>query len=75
MRFFGPAREHFKTLYFQWEVIDIGRAMLYGAMPALMIAAYMVFVFTPTTIPGSVLGVNAALLFASRPMFCRSFRS
>lgn len=65
LRFFGPAREHFKTLYFQWEIINIARAMLYGAMPTLMIAAYMVFVFTPTTIPGSVFGVNASLLFTS----------
>ena len=65
LRFFGPAREHFKSLYFQWEVINVSRAMLYGAMPTLMIAAYMVFVFDPTTIPGSVFGVNVALLFTS----------
>lgn len=25
LRFFGPAREHFKTLYVQWEIINISR--------------------------------------------------
>ncbi|WP_144903566.1 hypothetical protein [Halobellus captivus] len=35
---FGPAREHVKTLYFQWELVNLSRAMLYSAVPALIVA-------------------------------------
>lgn len=34
---FGPAREHVKTLYFQWELVDLSRAMLYSGVPALLV--------------------------------------
>jgi len=30
LRFFGPAREHFKTLYVQWEIINISAACCTG---------------------------------------------
>lgn len=65
LRFFAPAREHFKTLYYQWEIVNISRAMLYGAMPTLMICAYMMLVFDPGLISGTVLGFNNAYLFIS----------
>lgn len=65
LRFFGPAREHFKTLYFQWEVVNISRAMLYSAMPALMLAGYMVFVVDPSGISGAIGGFSTAYLFVS----------
>ncbi|WP_345786349.1 hypothetical protein [Halobellus salinisoli] len=35
---FGPTREHIKTLYFQWELVNLSRAMLYSAVPALVVA-------------------------------------
>jgi len=35
---FGPSREHIKTLYFQWELVDLSRAMLYSAVPSLVVA-------------------------------------
>jgi hypothetical protein len=35
---FGPAREHFKTLYFQWELVDLSRGILAAAIPALVVA-------------------------------------
>ena len=35
---FGPAREHIKTLYFQWELVDLSRAILYAAVPAVVVA-------------------------------------
>lgn len=35
---FGPAREHIKTLYFQWELVDLSRAILYAAVPAIVVA-------------------------------------
>lgn len=65
LRFFAPAREHFKTLYYQWEIVNISRAMLYGAMPTLMICAYMMLVFDPGLISGAVAGVSRAYLFVS----------
>lgn len=38
LRFFGPAREHFKTLYFQWELTNLSRRIVYAAVPALLCA-------------------------------------
>jgi len=38
LELFGPAREHFKTLYFQWELSDLSRTMLNVAIPALTVA-------------------------------------
>lgn len=66
LRFFGPAREHFKTLYVQWEIINISRGVLYGAMPALAIAAYMMLSFDAARLFGTtVFGIDAAFLFTS----------
>ena len=42
LTFFGPTREHFKTLYFQWELINLSRALLYASIPALIVAGAMV---------------------------------
>ncbi|RBI58353.1 hypothetical protein DMJ13_27080 [halophilic archaeon] len=38
---FGPAREHIKTLYFQWALVDLSQYILYAAVPALVIAGGM----------------------------------
>lgn len=65
LRLFGPAREYFKAQYFQWEIINISRAMLYGAMPALAIAAYMLLLFKPTEISGRLFGVSTSFLFVA----------
>lgn len=65
LRFFGPAREHFKTLYIQWEIINISRGVLYGAMPALAIAGYMMLEFDASLIPGTVFGISTAYLVVS----------
>jgi hypothetical protein len=58
LEFFGPAREHVKTLYFQWELINLSRAILYAALPALLTAFGMLLYVDPTTITGSLLGVD-----------------
>jgi hypothetical protein len=60
---FGPAREHFKTLYFRWEIINVSRALVYLAIPALAVAGYMILVFEPHGIAGTTLGVSNAVLF------------
>lgn len=65
LRFFGPAREHFKTLYVQWEIINISRGVLYGAMPALAIAGYMMLEFDASLVPGTVFGISTAYLVVS----------
>ncbi|WP_137286820.1 hypothetical protein [Halorussus salinisoli] len=54
---FGPAREHIKTLYFQWELIDLSRYILYAAVPALVVAGTMLAFVGAETFAGAMLGV------------------
>jgi len=67
LELFGPAREHIKTLYFQWELISLSRAILYAAVPALVVAAGMVLhLGAPGAVAGTTLGVhNVAWLVAA----------
>ena len=65
LRLFGPAREHFKTLYFQWELIDLSRRMLASAVPALLVAAAMVAFFDAERYAGSLLGVESVVLWVA----------
>ncbi|APX97098.1 hypothetical protein [Natronorubrum daqingense] len=58
LRYFGPAREHFKTLYFQWELINLSRALLYISVPALTVMAIMIMYVDGTTLLGTTLGVD-----------------
>jgi hypothetical protein len=58
LKFFGPAREHFKTLYFQWELINLSRVMLYAAFPALSAAFFLQLYVSPSSFPGTYLGVD-----------------
>ncbi|ELZ45282.1 hypothetical protein C463_06662 [Halorubrum californiense DSM 19288] len=59
---FGPGREHVKTLYFQWALIDLSRLILYAAVPALVVAGAMVTVVDAGTFSGSTLGVDHVTL-------------
>jgi len=43
--FFGPTREHFKTLYFQSELIDLSKRILFAAIPALLVSSFMIIFF------------------------------
>jgi hypothetical protein len=54
---FGPAREQIKTLYFQWELIDLSRYILYAAVPALIVAGSMLTFVGGETFPGATVGV------------------
>ncbi|MFC6962522.1 hypothetical protein [Halocatena marina] len=66
LKFFGPAREHFKTLYFQWELADLSRTLLYVAVPAVVVTSIMVlFVGNPGTITGTTAGVDNLLWVTS----------
>ncbi|MFC4543957.1 hypothetical protein ACFO5R_18680 [Halosolutus amylolyticus] len=62
LEFFGPAREHFKTLYFRWEIINISQALAYIALPALSVAAYMILIFETGDVAGTTLGFDRGLL-------------
>jgi len=65
LRLFGPAREHFKTLYFQTELIDLSRAVLWSSLPSLVVTvAALAFVDIPT-LRGAVLGVPVSVLVMS----------
>ncbi|WP_336002869.1 hypothetical protein [Halorientalis halophila] len=55
---FAPAREHIKTLYFQWALINLSQMILYAAVPALIISGIMVGVVDVATFPGRTLGVD-----------------
>ena len=59
---FGPAREHVKTLYFQWALIDLSRLILYAAVPALIVAGLMLAAVDAGTFPGRTLGVDHVTL-------------
>jgi hypothetical protein len=65
LELFGPTREHFKTLYFQWELVDLSRVILTAALPALVVSVYMVLYFDPSTVQGNVLGAPIAALAVS----------
>ena len=63
---FGPAREHVKTLYFQWELIELSRAIAYAAIPALIVSAGMILYGGQTAVvQGGVLGVDSVVWLVS----------
>ncbi|MFB6123369.1 MAG: hypothetical protein ABEJ78_07925 [Haloferacaceae archaeon] len=56
---FGLAREHVKTLYFEWELTNLSRAMLYAAVPALFVSmAGVLYLDDSATVTGATLGVD-----------------
>lgn len=64
---FAPTREHIKTLYFEWDLINLSRRILALAGPALVVAvAALLLLDGPTPAGGSTMGVsNAAWLVAT----------
>ncbi len=61
LELFGPAREHFKTLYFQWELTTLSRTILFTAIPALIVAIGMLLFFEVSTITSTTFGQTDAL--------------
>lgn len=59
---FGPAREHIKTLYFQWALIDLSQLILYAAIPSLFVAGSMLAFVGSGTFTGTTLGLTDILL-------------
>ncbi len=61
MALFGPAREHIKTLYFEWELINLSRQILLVAGPALVVAiAALLLLDAPSPPAGFTLGFQNA---------------
>lgn len=58
LKLFGPTREHFKTLYFQWELVNVSRALLYVSVPALIIIGIILMNIGPTALSGTTLGTD-----------------
>ena len=61
LRLFGPTREYFKTLYFQNELTNVSRGVLYAALPALGVAGYMVLLFELTAVADWLFGINRVI--------------
>ncbi len=55
---FGPVREHIKTLYFQWQLINLSRLILYTAVPGIVIATVTLAFVDSTTITGQTMLVE-----------------
>lgn len=66
MALFGPAREHIKTLYFEWELINLSRQILIVAGPALLVSmAALLLLDAPSPPAGFTMRFqNAAWLVA-----------
>jgi hypothetical protein len=62
LAFFAPAREHFKTLYFQWELINLSRALLYTSIPALIVMSVILTTVDAASVPGQTLRVDNLVL-------------
>ena len=62
---FGPAREHFKTLYFQSELITLSRTVLYVSVPSLVTATAFTLLFDPENYPGTVFGLDVGVLIVA----------
>lgn len=65
LELFGPTREHFKTLYFQWELIDLSRVILVASIPALVVSASMVLYYEVGSLPALVPGLPTPVLVVS----------
>ncbi|MFC6906937.1 hypothetical protein [Halalkalicoccus tibetensis] len=59
---FGPAREHIKTLYFEWALIDLSQLILYVSVPALLVAGSMLGFYSGISFPNTTVGVNNSIL-------------
>ena len=55
---FGPALEHFKSLYFQWELVHLTRSILYAGLPGVVAATATVLYLDPELSPGATFGVD-----------------
>jgi hypothetical protein len=63
LRLFGPAREHFKTLYFQSELVNLSRLVLFSSLPSLVVTVSMLAFVDASALPTTTpVGIDAAVL-------------
>ncbi len=62
LNLFGPTREHFKTLYFQSDLIDLSRRILFAAIPALLVSSCMIIFFNFNTYHLTIFNVETLIL-------------
>ncbi|MFD1515483.1 hypothetical protein [Halomarina rubra] len=62
---FGPAREHIKTLYFQWALTSLSQLIVYAAIPALLVSGAMLAFVDAATFTGTTLGISDILWVTS----------
>jgi len=62
LQLFGPAREHFKALYFQWDLINLSRHILAASIPALLVSASMIAFFDVATYSVEILHVETLVV-------------
>lgn len=65
LTFFGPTREHFKTLYFQWELIKLSRTLMYASVLSLMVIGALLIHINTNVITGTTLGLDNLVLLTS----------
>lgn len=65
LELYGPTRGFFKSLYFQWELINVSRGMVYAALPGLVVAAYLILAFDAAAVTGTLVGVPALFVVTS----------
>jgi len=65
LELFAPAREHVKTLYIEWELIDLSRYVMGTAVPALIVAVCTLLFYSPGTPGGAVFGIPMAVVVIS----------
>jgi hypothetical protein len=58
LQHFGSGREHFKTLYFQWDLINLSRHSMIASVPALVVSGVMILFFDSSTYSVVVFGVE-----------------
>jgi len=65
LQMFGVAREHFKTLFFQWQLTELSRRIMISAVPAILASASMLAYFRAEDFAGATLGVSHANLLVT----------
>ncbi|MFC6837340.1 hypothetical protein [Halomarina ordinaria] len=65
LQLFGPAREHFKTLYFRWELVNFSRGILYTGIPALAVSMLGLLYIDPNSFAGTTAGVDTIVVVVS----------
>lgn len=60
---FTVSREYFRTLYVRTQFVHFSRAILYTALPALLLAHLNVAVIGPEALPGTTLGTRHLLVY------------